>query len=234
VTTPYNTSAARDPDEIRRDIERTQTALSADVDTLTEKVNPGRIVQRRKDRARGRIRVWKDAIMGSAEEYLPGNATPGSGRGPLSATADTASDVASRASSAASDVASQASDVLQEMPQTVRRQTHGNPLAAGLIAFGVGWLVSSILPASRPEQDLAQRARQQAADLGQPVVERAKEAAAEMKDNLAEPAQQAVAAVQDTATDAGRTVADEGRSAAGHVKDQAPESASRVQDASNG
>ena len=41
-----------DPDQIRREIERTQAHLSSDVDALTEKVTPSRIVARRVDRAR--------------------------------------------------------------------------------------------------------------------------------------------------------------------------------------
>ena len=47
VTTPS------DPDQIRREIERTQANLSTDVDALTEKVSPGRIVERRVNRVRG-------------------------------------------------------------------------------------------------------------------------------------------------------------------------------------
>ena len=49
-----------------------------------------------------------------------------------------------------------------------------------------------------------------------------------MKDNLAQPAQQAVESVRSTATNAGRTIADEGRAAAGQVQGQAQESAGNV------
>ena len=87
-------------------------------------------------------------------------------------------------------------------------------LAAGIIAFGAGWLVSSLLPASRQEQRLAQQATEKAAEVGRPLADKAREAAMEVKDNLQEPAQQAVASVKDTATEAGRTVVDEGKSAA--------------------
>ena len=85
----------------------------------------------------------------------------------------------------------------------MRRQTQGNPLAAGLIAFGAGWLISSLLPASRQEQRLAQQATEKAADVGRPLADKARDAAMEIKDNLQEPAQEAVASVKDTATDAG-------------------------------
>ena len=47
-------SIPNDPDQIRRDIDRTQAHLSSDVDALTEKVTPSRIVERRVGRPRGR------------------------------------------------------------------------------------------------------------------------------------------------------------------------------------
>ena len=39
-------TSSDDPDRIRQEIERTQSHLSADVNALTEKVTPGRIVAR--------------------------------------------------------------------------------------------------------------------------------------------------------------------------------------------
>jgi gas vesicle protein len=117
---------------------------------------------------------------------------------------------------------------VQQAPQAVVRQTRGNPLAAGLIAFGAGWLVSSLLPASQREQELAEQAKQRASEIGQPLVDAAKDAAMEMKDNLQEPAQHAVESVRDTAADAGRTVTEEGRSAAQDVQDHAQDAAGTV------
>lgn len=40
-------TSAENPDRIRAEIERTQAHLSRDVDAFTEKVSPGRIVERR-------------------------------------------------------------------------------------------------------------------------------------------------------------------------------------------
>lgn len=225
-------SGHADPDQIRRDIERTQANLRGDVDALTEKVTPGRIVERRVARARGTAARWKDRIMGSA---TGGTGYGGDQRGDDGGVRDTAqrmagsvsgtaSDVSDRAAGAASTVAGAVSDV----PQAARRQAEGNPLAAGLIAFGAGWLVSSLLPATRREQELAGEAKDRAAELGRPVAEAAKQAATEVKDNLAGPAQEAVESVRSTATDAGRTVADEGRSAAERVQGQAQDSAGTV------
>jgi gas vesicle protein len=224
-TSPTGTGSS-DPDQIRRDIERTQSTLSTDVDALTEKVTPSRIAQRRVDRVRGTARGWKDRVMGS--EPVSSGMSGRYGSGPsvsdraqhlAGSASDRISDTAQSAASTVSDTASSVQDAVQQTPQAVVRQTRGNPLAAGLIAFGAGWLVSSLLPASQREQELAEQAKQHASEIGQPLVDAAKDAATEMKDNLQEPAQQAVESVRATATDAGRTVTEEGRSAAQDVQD---------------
>jgi len=239
-------TSSDDPDRIRREIEHTQANLSTDVNALTEKVTPSRIVARRVDRAKAVGRRLSDRVMGSNDPYDPYYETStGSGRHAVTDTArsasanvsDTArsasanvSDAASSAASTISDTASSAAAAVQDAPQAVRRQTQGNPLAAGVIAFGAGWLISSLLPASRQEQRLAEQTTEKAADLGRPVAEAAKQAAMEVKDNLQEPAQQAVESVKSTATDAGRTVADEGRAAAQDAQENVRNSTSGSSD----
>ena len=54
------------PEEIQEQIERTRAGLSADVDRLTEKVSPPRIVGRRVDSARSGISSLRERVMGSA------------------------------------------------------------------------------------------------------------------------------------------------------------------------
>lgn len=233
-------TTANDPEQIRREIERTQAALSQDVDTLTEKVTPGKIVERRLDRARDTATRVKDKVMGSNPTY-PGGHDGGGARtaaaqaaGRVSGTASSAAasvqDATSTAAGAVQDAASSAADAVQETPRAVRRQTRGNPLAAGLIAFGAGWLVSSLLPASRREQELADQAKQVAQEKVQPVLQRV---ASEVGDNLREPAQQAVESVRTTAQDAGQTVADEGRSAAEDVSGRAQDATGTVRSSTN-
>lgn len=255
-----------DPDQIRREIERTQGRLSSDVDALAEKVTPGRIVERRVDRVRAAASRWKDSVMGSDQHsgypahattgtYGGGSGTYGGGyggetygggsggglregaqhaAGTLSDTASSAgqavSGAASSAGSAVSGAASSAADAVSQAPQVLRRQTRGNPLAAGVIAFGAGWLISSLLPATQREQQLAMQAKDRAGELAQPVTDAAKQVAAEVKDNLQQPAQQAVAQVKETAQDAGRTVAEEGRAAAAQVQERAQQAPERVRD----
>jgi len=220
-------TSASDPDQIRREIERTQANLSYDVDALTEKVTPSKIVERRVDRARGTAARWKDKVMGSnpisgSGHYGGAQRVDGGGvRDGLQSAADTVSD---RASSAAATV----SDAVQQAPSAARRQTQGNPLAAGLIAFGAGWLVSSLLPATRREQQLADRAKGVAQESAQAVAPVVRQAAEEAKENLREPAQQVVESVKSTVTEAGQTVAEESKAAAGHVQDRAQDAAGTV------
>ena len=125
--------------------------------------------------------------------------------------------------------ASTAVGAVQQAPDAIVRQTQGNPLAAGLIAFGVGWLVSSLLPASEKEKQLAQQAETAVREHKDAILEPAKQAAQEMGEQLKPAAQEAMESVKATAQDAASTVAEEGKSAAADVQDQAQQSKEKVQ-----
>jgi hypothetical protein len=212
-----------DPDVIRRQIEDTRRELSYDVDALNEKVNPTRVMDRRVSAAKGRVGRMKDRVMGSAQD------TRYSAQGMASSAQGRASDMASNAAGSVQDVASSAASAVQQAPETVIRQAQGNPLAAGLIAFGVGWLVSSLLPVSEKETQLAQQAESTVREHKDTLLEPAKQAAQEMGEQLKPAAQQAVEEVKSTAQDAAATVKDEGQSAAQDVKGQAQQSKETVQ-----
>src|SRR6185437_15537416 len=100
------------------------------------------------------------------------------------------------------------------VPEQARRRARGNPLAAGLIAFGAGWLVSSLLPATGPEQQAASQVKDLAAEKGRPVVQRLGQAGQEAAQELRESAQERVQSVRQTAADAASTVTDEALSRA--------------------
>ena len=223
-------TTASDPEQIRREIERTQAALSQNVDALTDKVTPGKIVERRVDRARDAATRLKEKVMGN-DPHGSGGYGGGGVRTAASQAADRVSGTASSAAGTVQDAASTAADAVQQAPQAIRRQTRGNPLAAGLIAFGAGWLVSSLLPASRREQELADQAKQVAQEKVQPVLQ---QVAGEVGDNLREPAQQAVDSVKATAQDAKETVADEGRSATQDVSGRSKTAAGTVRSNTDG
>ena len=136
------------------------------------------------------------------------------------------SDGADTVGSAASAVG----DTASNLPTAARTRTRGNPLAAGLVAFGIGWLASSLLPSTRQEQQLAQSAKEQA----EPLVQGAKDAAQDVAEHLRQPAQEAVAAVKDRATEAGSTLKDEGRSAAQDLRSDTRDAAENIRGTGTG
>ena len=81
----------------------------------------------------------------------------------------------------------------------------GNPVAVGLIAFGLGLLASSLIPASEKEKDLAGTVKEKA----EPLTTAAADAAKETAEHLKEPAQNAAAEVRATAEDAVDSVKDQ-------------------------
>lgn len=130
---------------------------------------------------------------------------------------------AESATSTAQDALSSVGDT----PSAVKSKTRGNPLAAGLIAFGAGVLVSSLFPASEKESQAAVALKEKA----QPLVEEVTSVAKETAGHLQEPAQNALESVRSTATDAVDTVKDEAGSAADDVKGQAQDAKDSVRNA---
>jgi hypothetical protein len=205
---------SNNPDEIRADIERTRHELSRDVDALAEKASPTRAVHRQGDRVREGLTTMKESIMGRPTD--PYSTTSSSG-------------VTDRAHEVAHDVQHRAEDAVhavQQAPARVRAGTRGNPLAAGLIALGAGWLVGSLIPASRAEQEAAEKVKDQAS----PVVDEAKSVAQEMGEHLKPQAQEAAETVKDTATTGVEHVKAEGQDKAGQLKDESTQAARNVKD----
>jgi hypothetical protein len=217
-----------EPDEIRAEISRTQRDLSADVDALTDKVSPPRIVGRRVQATRSAVTNVKDKIMGSSGEQGPDAwATASSG---VSGVGQAVSAKASGARDTAASAASSAADAARSTPDAVRRRTQGNPLAAGLIAFGAGLLLSSLIPASEPEQQAAAQVKDFAVEQGRPLAQQLGEAGQEAAGQLRESAQSRAQAVSQTASEAASTVTDEARSSAQDVRDQAQGAVGEVRD----
>jgi len=202
------------PEDIKRDIESTRAELSRDVDLLSEKVSPARVIERRVDRAKDAVGGVKDKVMGAAS-------SDSSSGGGLSAAQD-------KVSSAASSV----TDTATSAPAVARSQTRGNPLAAGLIAFGVGWLASSLVPASQKEQDVAGAMKDKVSEHSDAIKQPLGDVASELKDNLRDPVQHAAESVKSTAQDAAANVRDTGKSAAQDVKDDAKHAKETVGDQS--
>jgi ElaB/YqjD/DUF883 family membrane-anchored ribosome-binding protein len=104
------------------------------------------------------------------------------------------------------DAEHQAAATARQVPDATRQQVEGNPLAAGVIAFGAGMLVSALLPASKPERDLARMAEpavRAASDelrsTGQGLVDELREPAREAAEQLKETAAGSAEDVRTTA-----------------------------------
>ncbi|MBD8029706.1 DUF3618 domain-containing protein [Corynebacterium gallinarum] len=190
------------PDQIRADIDRTRHELSRDVDALAEKVDPSKVVDRQTDKVRDKVRGFQESIMGSPDD---------------SSTLDDAK-------AHAQDAKDRAGEMVQGAPAQVKQRTRGNPLAAGLIALGAGWLVGSMMPSSKPEQDAAAALK----DKAEPLVEEAKSAAQEMGENLKPQAQEAAQTLQETGRSSVQNVQEEGKHHASTLKDDTQQAAQHV------
>lgn len=203
------------PDQIRDNIERTQRDLSANVDALTDKISPPQILRRRVDRTRTAMGTMKDKVMGTTSQTA--SAASGTATSAVSSAKDTLSSATSTAASTATAV-----------PGAARRGTQGNPIAAGLIVFGAGWLLSSLLPASEPEQQAAAQVKDFAVEKGRPVAQELGQAGSEAAEQLRESAQEKAQSVRETAADAASSVTDEARSSADDVTGRASQARDRV------
>ncbi|MDQ6751899.1 MAG: DUF3618 domain-containing protein [Actinomycetota bacterium] len=188
---------SQSPEEIRTQIDSTRGRLGNDVDALADKVSPSGIAHRQTEKVRSSVGRVRERIMGSADD-----------------SGDTARHAAREAGEAVGD-----------LPETVTGKTQGNPLAAGLIAFGAGWLLSALIPASESEKQAAATVKEKA----QPLMQNAGEMAKAIADDMKEPGQQAVDQVKDTAQDSMENIKSEGASAAEDVKDRAQVGQDRVQ-----
>ncbi|WP_405372874.1 MULTISPECIES: DUF3618 domain-containing protein [unclassified Microbacterium] len=141
-------------------------------------------------------------------------------KGAFGSVRDRIMGAADDAGSSASHLAGSAAGAVHD----VKAKAEGNPLAVGLIALGAGLLVSSLIPASTKEKQLAETAKEQA----QPLVDEVTDVAKGAAQNLAEPAKDAAAAVKDRAAEAAQTVKDEGADAAQSVTSRAQDAPGNV------
>ena len=203
-------TTSNDPDQIRADIERTRAELSNTVDSLTDTANPKNIANRQVDKVKGAARSVKDRVMGASDDPYDAG-TLGDAR------------------AAVGDGASAVGDAVSDAPGQLKAKTKGNPLAAGVIAFGVGLLISSLIPSSHKEQQAVSSLQENL----EPLKAKVTDAGKEMADNLREPAQQAAESIKATATDAVANVKDDGVAAKEQVQDQAAQAKDTVQEHSS-
>jgi hypothetical protein len=195
---------AEEPDRLRQDIELTRASLTRDVDQLADKTSPRRVAQRR----------WtsvKEKVMGSTDHARhAASDTAGTVQEKASHATDVVSEKASHATDVVGQKAHDAADAVRSTPDVVSRQTQGNPLAAGIIAFGAGMLAATLIPVSDAEKRAGQQLRDNSGDL----VDRVKDVAGEVGSDLKQNATEAVTQVKETAQDAAATTKDQAQSSA--------------------
>nr|WP_062332010.1 DUF3618 domain-containing protein [Herbidospora sakaeratensis] len=167
------------PDELKRDIERTRAEIARDVDRIGEHTSPRQIMRRRTEGIRTTTRTIKERVMGTT----------------------------GHAAGTVQDNLAEAGETLRNTPHQAMRGTRGNPLAAGLVAFGVGALAAALIPESRAEK----RAAAQVGKYVQPVVDQMRDSAQSLGHEVKETAQQAAEKVRQTAGEAAHTTADQAR-----------------------
>jgi uncharacterized protein YjbJ (UPF0337 family) len=213
---------ATEQEQLERDIQRTRQQLGQDVDALAEKVSPAQAARRGVGRAKSALVSVKETVMGSASDMA-------------STSRERTANLGHEVTDTAGQVRESAGQAAQTAGREVRRRTEGNPLAAGVIAFGMGWLVSSLVPATPVEERIGEAVRDVGQDKLGPVKDEVTAAAREVAGQLKEPAQQAAESVKETAAKAAATVKDESSGQAQNLTGRARSAAETVrEDASAG
>jgi ElaB/YqjD/DUF883 family membrane-anchored ribosome-binding protein len=166
-----DTPTERPTERQRSEIDRTRADMGRTLERIEDRVSPTRIKERQTDRLRSRWSRTKDRVMGSDPESASVRDHMG-------------------------DASGRVSDTVQEAPERLEHATRGNPIAAGLIAAGLGALAGSLLPTSEPERELGGKLRD---ELEEPVRSELQHAGEEVRDDLRQDAQHSAEAIRSTA-----------------------------------
>jgi gas vesicle protein len=178
----------------REEIHATRQDMGRTLERLEDRVSPTRIKERQTEKLRSSFGRVRESVMGSDNG--------GSGR--------------------ISEAASDARDAVEHAPDRLEEATRGNPIAAGMIAFGLGALAASLLPTTKPERRLGHELRD---GFEQPVRDELQTAGKEAGEHMREHAQHAADQVKETAQDAAQRTKDDARSSAERVERDARDAA---------
>ena len=173
-------------EELRYDIERTRGELGETLDAIGDRVSPGRMIERRRNRITDGVRTARERVMGTVSGGAQG--------------------AASAAQGAAEAVS----------PDAMRDQVTGRPLGAGLVSFGLGFLVAAALPKTEPEAKAAQAVMEKA----EPVTRELAAAGREVAEDLKAEASRASREVTDTASQAASELSETTKAKAAEAKDE--------------
>jgi hypothetical protein len=185
-------------EELRREIESTRDNLGGTLDAIGDRVSPGRIIERRKNRISGGLRSVSDKVMGKAHD----------------------------ASGSVGDAGHSALGAVQDAPDRARQSTQGAPVMAGVIAFAAGFLIAAVIPPTETEKEasshLADKVapiKAELANVGHEVADHLKEPVSDAVDQVKSAAKDQANEVAQSAKDAAHDTADQAKESAGTVKD---------------
>ena len=187
-------------EELTRQIAGTREDLAQDLDALGNRVSPHAIMERRKSAARHRMHRARSRVMGTVQSAQHS------------------------ASDSAGSMTSSVQGTAQDAVHTAEEHFDGAPLAAGLIAFGAGMVLSALIPPSETEARAARQVVDVARDKGQPALDEMKQSAQEVGQNLRQSATEATQEIKQSASESAARVKDETKSSAQEVKSQAQSS----------
>jgi hypothetical protein len=190
-------------DELKRTAEIDRARMGNTLEAIGDRLSPERVVERRKAAVGQGFRRMREAVMGS-----PGYQEPVTQR---------LREGAQETASSATDAARTAVTKVQHAPEALAEQARGNPLAAGLVAFGAGLLVATAFPKTQTEQRVVDAARPQL-DLAE---EELRDAGRELAQGTKEEAKTAAHEMSAAGKDALSNVADEAKTSAHNVAEEA-------------
>lgn len=225
----------QEADQLRSDIRERRQHMSQAVDAIEDRVTPGRVVERQQARWRQTWTGLRDNVMGSRDyderrghqigyRDLADDDIHDQGHHQTEGVMQSAQQSVQSLRDSTGEALSHAGDA----PDAVMRQTKGNPLIAGAIAFGLGALVGSIAPTTTQERQAVRRMepelRHVADDLrhgAESTVSEVQSAARDKADELKESAQQSAQSLKESAQESAAEVTDHAKREAQDVKDDA-------------
>lgn len=233
--------------EVRREIAQTRGELSETIEALevrigevresvVDKVSPKRVWQRKTAEVRSRLDDLGSSITGSKQAVA---GSLGGARASLTeksaTTTERTGDLMGRTKSKirgqaqelserAGDTAASATDQAKAAPTAVRQRTESNPMAAGLLALGAGFLAATLIPPSERERKAATKVQSGL----EPLKREATNVGREIAGELQQSAQGSVEQLKVRAEEAVERVKQDTQASTAEVKDQAQEATTQV------
>lgn len=207
--------------ELREEIEQQRAEVGRDLDAIGDRVSPGRIVERKTEAVKGKFRGVKDAVMGTADDAGE------SMQNGLQKAGERVDETRQQAVGAVHHV----TDTVGQAPDKVRSATQGNPLAVGLVAFGVGLLGATLIPTSRREREMARQLQPQLEDAARRAAETGRELGRGMVDDFKPEVEHAMGQLKEEASGAAQRLTDDAK---GSASDAAAEAKSAMQQTTQG